>query len=706
MEKAKLLLDKLKNVKFIFGAVSFFLGLEYFILGPFSFVQIGDGLQTIAERAIVACRSLLATGGINYWMPSFSGGLDRLSNAGAFSEIGNLFYILPPWIATAALMVGGVFVSGYFTFLLCREVLGFSKKVSVISGILFSSVFIGNIPFIIGMAVLPFVLFYLEKVFSSQKMSFLNKIFSFLVFGIIYSFSSSLVLTLPFTAIGIVFWFFIVRKQRSLNFYLCLLLFFLPACLLKFQEAWSLMINSPLSQRGAGTNYLTYRFKTYPIELYGQLLSLCFKSIPLGLAFLFCGLWLAKKSRLFWRTLVLILVLFFALPFYTLLISTKFGVFLGPFRFFDFTRILYLVPFYSAILFGYILSKLEFFPLRVVAVKNNKEISFSLQNILIVFCLAVVIYNNVIVKQKHFNAWIRAGSYQTNTQSPDVAFLANREKNSSPFRVATMSLRTPKTLNSFFPGFYGMENANYYANVIFRNEQGFFRQMAKNNGIVNDLYFLTNISGDEANKLKADFNPAKVVNMPLVSLFNIKYIVSDNLMNSPDLELLPTPSAANWQPWEKMSEIQKMKFKISENFSGRKALIYENKKCFSRFFLVKKIKSFTTEEALLAGLAASDEKVLRENVFLDKKDADKISELGGQSEKIEILNYSADKIKLRVASDGSSVLVISNNFSPYWEAYVNGEKTEIALADYTFMAVYLKNNSNDVELIYNPPYKF
>jgi len=49
--------------------------------------------------------------------------------------------------------------------------------------------------------------------------------------------------------------------------------------------------------------------------------------------------------------------------------------------------------------------------------------------------------------------------------------------------------------------------------------------------------------------------------------------------------------------------------------------------------------------------------------------------------------------------------VISDNFSPFWGAKVNNERVEIMPADYVFMAVYLKEKNNEVELFYNPPYK-
>jgi hypothetical protein len=705
MGKINNLFVKIKNAKIIFLLTSLFFGLEYFILGPFSYVQISSSLDSFAEKAFLACRTLLAGGGASYWLPYFSGGIDRLSSLDSFGEIGNLLFVFSPWIASAVMVTGGFFLGGFFTFLLCHEILGFGKRASVAAGILFSLPLVDNsAPYLTGMAILPLILFYLEKIFISQKLSLFKKIFSFLILGIIYSFFSSLAYTLPFFSIAIVLWFLLIRRQKSPFFYLFLLLFFLPAGLLKFQEAWSLLINTALSQRGAAAGYWRVNLKGYLHDLFNEA-HVYFLKIPVIPIFALLGLWLAKRNRLFWQMFVLNFILFFAMPLLPQISASKLGVFFGPFRFFDLSRFSLLIPFLSSLMVACVLSGLEGVWARISLFKDGKEFSFKAQNVLIGFCLVLVLLNSLIIKEGHFNVWIKAGSYRANTSSPDIAFLAEREKNSPPFRVATMSLRTIKSLDPSLPGFYGLESSDSRTNVISRQEQVFFKLMSKDGRIVDALYFLENLGGQEAEKLAADFDPAKVVALPLLSLSNTKYIISDNLINSPELELLSTPSAELWQPWEKMSEIQKIKFKLAENFSGKKLLVYENKNYFPRFFLARKIKPFASDEEIQAGLSAADEKTLRDNVFLAEADAEKIPRLSGSAEKIDILQYTNDSIKLKINSDGPSVLVIGNNFSPFWRAKVNGQSKEILPAYYAFMAVPLETASSEVELVYNPPYK-
>ena len=44
---------------------------------------------------------------------------------------------------------------------------------------------------------------------------------------------------------------------------------------------------------------------------------------------------------------------------------------------------------------------------------------------------------------------------------------------------------------------------------------------------------------------------------------------------------------------------------------------------------------------------------------------------------VKILEYSPDKIVLEVTSDGEGILVVSNTYSKYWHAKINGKNTKI-----------------------------
>jgi uncharacterized membrane protein YfhO len=52
------------------------------------------------------------------------------------------------------------------------------------------------------------------------------------------------------------------------------------------------------------------------------------------------------------------------------------------------------------------------------------------------------------------------------------------------------------------------------------------------------------------------------------------------------------------------------------------------------------------------------------------------------------------------------MLIISNNYSPFWHASVNGQSAKIVPVHHTFQGIYLKAGENRVSLEYRPPYAF
>jgi hypothetical protein len=703
MTRLKTLLEKLKNEKILFLLVALFFGLEYFILGPFSYVRLGDVLDSWVPRNVATWQALFS-GDFGYWQTFLIGGTDRMSNIASFNELANLLFIFPGWLAMTIAAVGGFFFGGYYLFRLSHEILGFGKKASAVAGILFILPFIDNYPpYTFGIVILPFVLFYLEKIFFSQKLRQPVKILFFLILGVAYSFFSSLSLTLPFVSIIIILWFWLIRKQKKISFYALLILFFVPAVLLKSQEALALLASASLSTRGAGEAYFKVSLKHYFSAITG-LFKIYYPTIIVSLL----GLFFVKKDRLFLKLFIFSLVLIFIPKAYiTIIAASDLGKIFGPFRNFDFSRFFLLIPFFSALAAGCALQRaadLKDLKMTITSPEGEGRI-FKLENILLIFCLVLIFIPSISVKEKIIFGWLKNGSYRVSTYSPDITILKKNANNNLPFRVASLSPRAVKSFLPSLPNFHGLETVDGYADVGFQRTTDVFRLMAEDKTVKSNLYFLMGVDSRTALELADDFDPAKLVDMNLLSLLNTRYIITDNLIDSPDLKLVDTPSSKDWRPWNEMSEIEKINFLIKENFTGRKLLVYENKNAFPRFFLAKKVKVFATEQDLLSGLATTTTSILRQNVFLVKSDADKLPKLSGKAEKIEIVKYSNDEIKLRVESDGPSVLVVSNNFSPFWEAYVNGEKKEIMPAYHALWGLLLTATSSEVDFVYNPPYK-
>ena len=76
------------------------------------------------------------------------------------------------------------------------------------------------------------------------------------------------------------------------------------------------------------------------------------------------------------------------------------------------------------------------------------------------------------------------------------------------------------------------------------------------------------------------------------------------------------------------------------------------------------------------------------------------------SGEITVKHYSPDKIVLSVNLDGPMILVVSNNYSPYWKCRVDGKEKEIFPAYHTFWGVLLEGGgTKEVVFEYCPPYR-
>ena len=74
----------------------------------------------------------------------------------------------------------------------------------------------------------------------------------------------------------------------------------------------------------------------------------------------------------------------------------------------------------------------------------------------------------------------------------------------------------------------------------------------------------------------------------------------------------------------------------------------------------------------------------------------------GLPQKVEFISESNNRLALQVGVAEDSLLVLSDTYYPGWKAFVDGEKTKIYRADYTFRAISLNAGAHRVEFVYDP----
>ena len=118
------------------------------------------------------------------------------------------------------------------------------------------------------------------------------------------------------------------------------------------------------------------------------------------------------------------------------------------------------------------------------------------------------------------------------------------------------------------------------------------------------------------------------------------------------------------------------------------------------------MKIFEKTDQVLSALRHADYAALRSTVYLRENDVTALSfdKLSAREGYVELQRYTSDQIILKVKNPRNSILVITNNFSPYWKATVDGIETKIFPVDNTFQGVYVRSGEHKVIIEYSPHY--
>ena len=117
---------------------AFWLTLEYFALGPFSYLRIHDFGDYLPMRFVLS--QAFFQHGFSNWFPYSACGVDRLSiGLLNISQVDNLFFFtLPKWLACGFVKFLQCFLAGYFTYRLCGDCLKLDRMPSIVAGLVYA----------------------------------------------------------------------------------------------------------------------------------------------------------------------------------------------------------------------------------------------------------------------------------------------------------------------------------------------------------------------------------------------------------------------------------------------------------------------------------------------------------------------------------------------------------------------------------------
>jgi len=124
--------------------------------------------------------------------------------------------------------------------------------------------------------------------------------------------------------------------------------------------------------------------------------------------------------------------------------------------------------------------------------------------------------------------------------------------------------------------------------------------------------------------------------------------------------------------------------------------VYENTEAFPRVFVVLDYVVANSDQEIV-NYMTNDLIELREVVVLEQDPLLEISsELDCELSIAEIAEYTPNKVIINVETDCNGLLFLSDNYYPGWNVYLDGTKSNIYRANYTFRAVVVPEGDHRV----------
>lgn len=164
----------------------------------------------------------------------------------------------------------------------------------------------------------------------------------------------------------------------------------------------------------------------------------------------------------------------------------------------------------------------------------------------------------------------------------------------------------------------------------------------------------------------------------LLSLLSVKYIAVRNDLDRSDN--FPTPD-------------------FTRVWKDDKYSIYQYEESLSRVMLLTDFKVEKNQQGILDVMFNSGTDLSRTAVLEQKPEHFKPTSEQGTT---KIISYTPNEVKVKATSKANSILFISDNYYPGWNAYVDGKLSKIYRADYAFRSVVLTAGEHIVVFKYEP----
>ncbi|MEP0943146.1 MAG: DUF6044 family protein [Rhizobiaceae bacterium] len=675
------------------------LQIEFVILGPFSFYLEQDA-GNLDVPALMAMAHHFPNDG--HFYDYGNAGVDKLSNGyfGWFNQV--LFYLLPGWIALTLLVVSLAAIAGWFTLLLCRDLIGAPPIFSAVCGLIAAFSFGDGHLYFASMALMPSMLWCLDRIDNGS--TWRHWILLFLV-TILHSGTGHMAFLLLVPGPVLLGWLVIVRRSTRLESWLAFaIIFFLPICI-RIESLLAGFANAPMSHR-----HDQIRDLMTPGEAIASLLQVLLQPLALLSVLGFFVLLLARFRHretglsLAWRLLLLAfllvigpIVLGLLKPFVITVFPELAGVKLD--RAFA----------------GYQLLLIFCVAAVVVVIGQSKFETGFLANSILVIPLALLVVAAADRKLVHAERYIKRGSFVHAFHSEVLSGLSARIASEGLWRAEPIRVH-PNRLQS-----YKIETLGGYFTMYPKRYQQFWLLLSRPMKDASPVEFESfrswgNDLSLSPNVHKSKFSVNEYVNENLLSFANVRYLVSKNIIDNDNYKLISGPD----KPWDSFGNIEKAKRNLEANFTSfERYYVYENKNAFPRFFIPRRIRVFDNTQQLLTELGTTNARSLRHSLIaMSGQVSQTITDSLNAGEREELIGSvigavsGEDQYDLQVKLNSAAVVASSVGYSPFWTAELvapNGKRIAVRTLPvyHAFLGVEVPVSwTGRIELRYNPPYSW
>jgi hypothetical protein len=150
--------------------------------------------------------------------------------------------------------------------------------------------------------------------------------------------------------------------------------------------------------------------------------------------------------------------------------------------------------------------------------------------------------------------------------------------------------------------------------------------------------------------------------------------------------------------------------KLEPFFAGSNYIVYKNKAVLPRAYMVYDVEVSEDSQAVLHELTSGEfdfqHRVILERALpsshsqmMEMKAGEYPNEGGAKS---TIVEYDNERVVIDVFTPRAGVLVMSDLYAPGWKVFLDGQKTHLYRANYTFRAVFVPEGQHTVTFVYKP----